>query len=72
MKRVIIIGAGPAGLIAAISAKTHYPIYEVIILERNEIVGKKLRLTGGGRCNVTWDISLAEFIEWTPKNAKFL
>jgi len=72
MKRVIIIGAGPAGLIAAISAKTHYPIYEVIILERNEIVGKKLRLTGGGRCNVTCDISLAEFIEWTPKNAKFL
>ncbi|HHW99702.1 MAG TPA: aminoacetone oxidase family FAD-binding enzyme, partial [Acholeplasmataceae bacterium] len=72
MKKVYVVGAGPAGLMAAISAKTHYPNFEVTILERNDVIGKKLRLTGGGRCNVTCNIPIEEFIEYTPKNPKFI
>ncbi|MDF9824090.1 putative Rossmann fold flavoprotein [Breznakia sp. PF5-3] len=72
MKKVYIIGGGPAGMMAAISAKTHHPTYEVTILERNEQLGKKLMLTGGGRCNVTADVGHDELIANIVKNGKFL
>ena len=51
MKKVIVIGAGPAGMMAAITASKNNN--DVILLEANEKLGKKLFITGKGRCNVT-------------------
>lgn len=68
-KRCIIIGAGPAGIMAALtSAKNN----EVILIERNEEIGKKLKLTGGGRCNITNNRSIDEFFDKIVTNKKFL
>lgn len=72
MKQIIIIGGGPAGMMAAISSKIHYPDTNVTILERNNCLGKKLRLTGGGRCNVTANVDNKMVIENVPKNGRFL
>lgn len=72
MKQIIVIGGGPSGMMAAISSKEHWPEANVILLERNERLGKKLRLTGGGRCNVTADVDVQEVIKYVPKNGKFL
>lgn len=69
---VIIIGGGPSGMMAAISSKIHHPQHQVILLERNKELGVKLKLTGGGRCNVTANVSTQAIIESTPKNGKFL
>jgi len=52
--KVVVIGGGPAGMIAAISAAKEINIpHKVAIIEKNETLGKKLLLTGGGRCNIT-------------------
>lgn len=72
MKKIVIIGAGPSGMMAAISSKIHNPKAYVSLLDRNNQLGTKLRLTGGGRCNVTADVSNEVVIENTPKNGKFL
>ncbi|CAM4159159.1 NAD(P)/FAD-dependent oxidoreductase [Erysipelothrix inopinata] len=72
MDTIIVIGGGPSGMMAAISSKEHHPNARVILIERNERLGKKLRLTGGGRCNVTADVSNEEVISYVPKNGKFL
>lgn len=72
MKPIIIIGGGPAGMMAAISAKTHYKNYDVILIERNKDLGTKMKLTGGGRCNVTARMTVDEAIEYIPKNGRFL
>lgn len=72
MKTLYIIGAGPAGMMAAISAKEHHSSLDVILVERNNVLGKKLKLTGGGRCNVTADVTNEEVIKNTVKNGKFL
>lgn len=48
---VVVVGAGPAGLTAAIAALARG--VKVLVLEKNKIAGKKLRITGGGRCNIT-------------------
>ncbi|GBU11249.1 oxidoreductase [Erysipelotrichaceae bacterium] len=72
MKHIYVIGAGPAGMMAAISAKKHFPNFTVELIESNAIVGKKLRTTGGGRCNVTADLSNEAVIQNIPKNGKFL
>ena len=50
---VCIIGGGASGLIAAISAKRHNPDMSVLVIEKNDRVGKKLINTGNGRCNIT-------------------
>ncbi|MCR5809660.1 MAG: NAD(P)/FAD-dependent oxidoreductase [Clostridiales bacterium] len=70
MKRIAVIGAGPAGLIAAAFAKT--PDTEVILFDRNEKVGKKLYLTGKGRCNITNAAEKDEFMRNIPRNPRFL
>lgn len=72
MNPIIIIGGGPAGMMAAISAKTHHKNYEVILIERNKQLGTKMKLTGGGRCNVTARMPVDEVIEYIPKNGRFL
>ena len=50
---ILIIGGGPAGMAAAISAKRSNSKIDVVLIEKNEIMGRKLRATGNGRCNIT-------------------
>ena len=71
MKVVIIVG-GPAGMIAAISSKENHPEDEVIILEKNNTLGKKLLITGKGRCNITSSLNIDEFIKNIPGNGMFM
>lgn len=70
MSRVIVIGGGAAGMMAAYRAgqKGH----EVILLERNEKLGKKLFLTGKGRCNISNSAPIEDFFFQIPRNSKFL
>lgn len=66
----LIIGSGPSGLFAAINAK--HQNNEVLVIEKNHKPGKKLFITGKGRCNVTNDCSKQEFINHVVSNPKFL
>ena len=66
----IVIGGGPAGMFAAITAANRGQ--KVLLLERNDRLGKKLLITGKGRCNVTNDCSGQEVLQNTPRNGKFL
>ena len=68
--KIIVIGGGAAGLMAAHSAA--FMGAEVTLLERNGVCGKKLRITGKGRCNVTNDCTLEEFLANVPTNPRFL
>ena len=70
MGKVIIVGAGPAGMMAAGKAAENGN--EVHIFERNSIVGKKIYITGKGRCNVTNDSDVENFINNIPNNPYFL
>ena len=70
MKKVIVIGAGPAGMMAAITASKNNN--DVILLEANEKLGKKLFITGKGRCNVTNIKDISEFFDYIPGNPHFL
>lgn len=69
MSKVIVIGAGPAGMMAAITAAKEH---EVILLDGNDRLGKKLFITGKGRCNVTNAKDISEFFEYIPGNPHFL
>ncbi|WP_294343900.1 NAD(P)/FAD-dependent oxidoreductase [uncultured Clostridium sp.] len=69
MSKVIVIGGGPAGMMAALEA-TKYN--EVVLVERNNELGKKLKLTGGGRCNITNNRYIEEFFDKVVTNNKFL
>ncbi len=66
----IVIGGGAAGMMAAISAASSGA--KVTLLERNQKVGRKLYITGKGRCNVTNHCSAEEVLRSTPCNGKFL
>ena len=66
----IVIGGGPAGMFAAIHAAKQGS--KVLLLERNDRLGKKLLITGKGRCNVTNDCSAQEVLQNTPRNGRFL
>ena len=70
MPHVLIVGAGPAGMLAAVTAAGAGA--DVTVLERNPYAGKKLRITGKGRCNVTNNCSAREVVEATTSNPKFL
>ncbi len=67
---VLVIGGGPAGMFAAITAAQQGK--SVILLEKNDRLGKKLLITGKGRCNVTNDCAAEEVLRNTPRNSKFL
>ena len=70
MKTIIVIGGGPAGMMAAISSSKNGN--KVILIEKNEKLGKKLYLTGKGRCNLTNDCTVEEFFENVVTNQRFL
>ena len=70
--KIVIIGGGPAGMMAAISAKEANQEAEVIILEKMERLGRKLLITGKGRCNITSSINISDFIKNVPGNGMFL
>ncbi|MCL2858139.1 MAG: NAD(P)/FAD-dependent oxidoreductase [Streptococcaceae bacterium] len=67
---IIVVGAGPSGMMAAITAAEHGT--KVALIDKNKKVGKKLLLTGGGRCNVTNNKSIDDLIENIPGNGRFL
>ena len=69
-RRVLIIGGGPAGMMAAISAAECGA--DVTLVERNERLGKKLNITGKGRCNVTNACGVQDFMSNVPTNPRFL
>lgn len=66
----IVIGGGPAGMMAAITAAQAGQ--SVLLLDKNDRLGKKLLITGKGRCNVTNDCTAQEVLNNTPRNGKFL
>ena len=67
---VAVIGGGPAGMFAAITAAKRGR--SVLLLERNDRLGKKLLITGKGRCNVTNDCDSTEILQNIPRNGRFL
>ena len=69
---VVIVGGGAAGLCAAVKLKQLNPLLSVVVIERQQRVGKKLLITGKGRCNVTNDTPVREFTENVPRGGKFL
>lgn len=70
MKKVIVVGGGAAGMLAAISAAEQG--HQVLLLEQNEKLGKKLFITGKGRCNVTNACDTDKLFENVVSNPKFL
>ncbi len=71
--KTVIIGGGPAGMMSAISAaENRSPKDEVIIVEKMNMLGKKLLITGKGRCNITSSLEMEDFIKNTPGNGMFL
>jgi len=69
MYDVIVVGAGPAGIMASIEAARNYK--QVLLIDSNPVIGKKLSITGGGRCNVTNNKTIENLMEYIH-NGKFL
>lgn len=70
MYDVIVIGAGPAGIMTSIIASSR--LKKVLLIDKNDAIGKKLAITGGGRCNLTNLKNTNDFIKYIPNNNKFL
>jgi predicted Rossmann fold flavoprotein len=70
MKKIIVVGGGAAGLMAAYSAAMHGA--EVTLLEKMPAIGRKILITGKGRCNITNSCDITEFIKNMSGNGKFL
>lgn len=70
MYDVIVIGGGPAGLMAAISASEHGA--SVLLVDKGDQLGRKLAISGGGRCNVTNRMATDELIKHIPGNGRFM
>ncbi len=69
-KTAIVIGGGPAGMVACGTLAKECD--KVILIEKNKFLGKKLRITGKGRCNITNNADIEEFINNVPTNPRFL
>ncbi len=72
MKNIVIIGAGPAGLMAAVTAAEKDRSAKVILVEKNERPARKLMITGKGRCNVTNNCDNDTLLQNVPRNPRFL
>ena len=72
MRRICVIGGGAAGMMAAVSAAETAPDARVVLLEQNEKLGKKLYITGKGRCNLTNTCDTQESFGHIVRNPKFL
>lgn len=70
MSDIIVVGGGASGIMSAIAAAEEGA--NVLLLEKNEMLGRKLGITGKGRCNVTNDCDLQTLLENIPNNARFL
>lgn len=70
MYQTIIIGGGPSGSMAAVAASEVSD--NVLLIEKKKGLGRKLKISGGGRCNVTNRLPYAEIIKNIPGNGKFL
>ncbi len=70
MSKVIVVGGGPAGMFAAIAAAENG--HQVLLLEKNEKLGKKLFITGKGRCNITNSSDMEVLFQSVVTNRKFL
>ena len=70
MHKIIIVGGGAAGLMAAYSASKNGN--SVVLIDKNEKLGKKIYITGKGRCNVTTSVPKSEFLNGVVSNPKFL
>ena len=70
MSKVIVIGGGPSGMMASLAAAKNN--HQVTLIERNPELGKKLLITGGGRCNITNNRDIEDFFEKVVTNRKFL
>lgn len=68
--KVVVVGGGPAGMLAAINSSKNGN--DVILLEKNNQLGKKILITGKGRCNITSSLPIDEFIPNIPGNGRFL
>ena len=68
--KTVVIGGGPSGMMAAISAASKGD--NVVILEKENSLGRKLLITGKGRCNITSSLPMSEFIKNIQGNGKFL
>ena len=66
---IVVVGAGPAGMMAAIRAGQLGK--NVILIERNDIIGKKLKITGSSRCNITNIASINDFMKKLGKKGAF-
>ncbi len=72
-KRLIIVGGGAAGFFCAIHAKERYPTLDVVLLEKQNKVLQKVKVSGGGRCNVTHSVtSIPHLLEHYPRGKNFL
>lgn len=69
---VIVIGGGPAGMMAGYYAATTNTTAKILLIEKNDKLGRKLRITGKGRCNITNDCDERVFLNNIPQNSKFL
>lgn len=69
-RRVVVIGGGAAGMMAAIAAATEGA--DVVLMEKMRRCGRKLAITGKGRCNVTNDCTVQELLQNIPTNPRFL
>ncbi|MBE7060523.1 MAG: NAD(P)/FAD-dependent oxidoreductase [Ruminococcaceae bacterium] len=70
MPDVAVIGGGAAGMMAALAAAEEGK--DVLIIEKNKMLGRKVRITGKGRCNVTNSAPADEMLRFVPKNSRFL
>lgn len=69
MAQVVVVGGGPSGMMAAIAASKNN---KVVLIDKNNKLGKKLFITGKGRCNVTNGKDISEFFDYIPTNPYFL
>ena len=69
--KVVVVGGGPAGMMSAITSAENKE-NNVILIEKMNMLGKKLLITGKGRCNITSSVNMDEFIPNIPGNGKFL